>query len=354
MAPPSMDQRFDFVRRTTTRIVIGTGVEARLPELVRSLGVHAAVVVHDPALPELAARVAGLLGGARCLAAPSGGAPKTLAAAGQLAERLRAAGADRGTAIVALGGGAVTDSTGFVASIYLRGVPFVACPTTTLAVCDAALGGKNGVDHGGLKNELGTIRQPAAVVGDVAWLRSLPDALFREGFVEAVKKAAVLDAGHFARLEQLAPQLAARDDEAVLEAIEMAIAMKMSVVLGDETERDHRRWLNFGHTLGHALESHAAGALRHGECIAIGMLAECRAAGAVVPASVTARITAVLTALGAPVELPARFADLDALWSFASRDKKALGARVAMIVPNVIGAGLEVPLTREQVAQVVA
>jgi 3-dehydroquinate synthase len=303
--------------------------------------------VHDTTMAAFAERVAATLR-ARCLPVPAGEAAKQLLHVANAAERLRELGADRDTTLLGLGGGAITDFTGFLAAIWLRGVRFVACPTTTLAMCDAALGGKNGVDQGGRKNELGTIRQPDLVVADVDWLGTLPDALFREGFVEAIKKAAVLDAPNFARLELFAPRLAVRDPVAALAAIEMAVAMKMAIVVADEREHDRRRWLNFGHTIGHALESVAAGALRHGECVAIGMLAECRAAG--VPPVVSDRLAAALTALGVPTRCPPQFADPARLWSFALTDKKVRAGEVPMIVPFAIGAGRAVALTPDRLA----
>ncbi len=347
-----MDRSFEFTRRAQSRVVVGAGVESRLPELLRELGAGpgAVVVVHDRTMATLADRVAERLGGAHCLAIPTGEAAKDLDQVEAATRALRQLGADRSSTLLALGGGSVTDFTGFLASIWLRGVRFVACPTTTLALCDASLGGKNGIDVEGRKNELGTVRQPDLVVGDTDWLATLPDALWCEGFVEVVKMAAVLDAAHFAVLERLALALRARDAGAAAKAIEMAIAMKMAVVLADETERDRRRWLNFGHTIGHALETHARGALRHGECVALGMLAECRAAAATVPNAVLERLTRLLQDLGAPTAWPRAFADVEALWSLARQDKKARADVVPMIVPAVVGNGVVVELTKERLA----
>jgi 3-dehydroquinate synthase len=342
-----MDRRFELTSRCTTRLVVGADVEARLLVLLREAGATGIVVVHDAALTALAARIAAPFD-APCLPVPSGEAAKDLRQLAVAAERLRELGADRGTTLLGLGGGATTDFAGFLAAVWLRGVPFVACPTTTLAACDAALGGKNGVDLGGRKNEIGTIRQPVLVAADVAWLTTLPDAAWREGFVEAVKMAAVLDATNFARLELFAERLAARDAAAATAAIEMAAVMKMAVVQEDEREHDRRRWLNFGHTIGHAIESLAAGALRHGECVAIGMLAECRAAGA--PAAVIERLERALLALGVPTRCPPQFADATRLWPFAAMDKKARGGEVPMIVPFAIGAGRPVALTPDRLA----
>jgi 3-dehydroquinate synthase len=349
-----MDQRFTFRHAAESRVRIGPGAEAELPAAVRALGADDAVVLCDPAVAALGARLGRALGARAVLPVAGGEDCKRLTVVGQLASELLRAGASRGTALVAVGGGSIGDVVGFLASIWLRGVPLVLCPTTTLALCDAALGGKNGVDHDGLKNLLGTVRQPALVLGDTDWLTTLPDAPFREGLVEVVKKAAVLDRERFAELERLAPYLFARREPALVAAIEMAVAMKMAVVLGDEVEQDRRRWLNAGHTIGHALESLAAGALRHGECVAIGLVAECRAAADVVPAAVTARLAALLRALGVPTTLPPQFADAQALWALATKDKKVRQGRVPMVVPAAIGDGVVVDLTPARLAHALA
>lgn len=343
-----MDRRFEFVRRSTSRVVVGAGVESMLPQLVRELEPDGVVVLHDASLPELAGRIARAVGAAARLSIPGGEASKRLAIVGDLARSVRLAGASRRTVLVAVGGGTVCDLVGMVAAVLLRGVPLVLCPTTTLAMCDAALGGKNGVDHDGRKNELGTIRQPDLIAADVDWLQKLPDELFREGLVEVVKKAAVLDAERFARLEQLAPALAARDAGALIETIDMAVAMKMAIVEEDETEQHRRRWLNFGHTIGHAIESSVEGKLRHGTCVALGMLLECRAA-AVDPA-LRARLAAVLATLGLPKAIPPAYAHASSIWRMARTDKKAVRGSVPMCVPKALGECVEVELTEEKLA----
>jgi 3-dehydroquinate synthase len=258
---------------------------------------------------------------------------------------LTEAGATRGTVVVALGGGTVTDLVGFVASIHLRGVKLVLCPTTTLSQCDAAIGGKNGVNHGGLKNVLGTTRQPDLVLADTCWLDTLPDDLHREGLVEAVKAACVLDAAAFEEAERLAPALARRDAGAVEAVVARAIAVKMEVVARDENEADRRRWLNFGHTIGHAVESVSKNAVHHGRAVAMGMVAECRAAGEAVPREALSRLTALLTTLALPTAIPADHADPRRLFEIAVKDKKATRSDVPMIVPSAVGKGVVVPLT---------
>ncbi|MEZ6038605.1 MAG: 3-dehydroquinate synthase family protein [Planctomycetota bacterium] len=337
-----MDVRYEFRNVTTSRVVVGDGVEAKLPELVAELRPHGVAIAFDPVLEATANRIAAAIGTEMLLPVHGDADQKRLDVAGELATRLQHAGATRATVVLALGGGTITDLVGFVAAIWLRGVPFVSCPTTTLAMCDAALGGKNGVDLGGLKNRLGTIRQPDVIAVDPRWLTTLPDELFCEGLVEVVKKAAVLDAARFAELERLAPALRARDAGATARAIAMAVEMKMAVVQADEREGDRRRMLNAGHTIGHALEELAAGTLRHGHAVAIGLVAECRAAG--IDAAVTARVAALLAAIGAPTKMPDALRDADRLWQLARTDKKALRGAVPMCVPRAIGDGVMVDL----------
>lgn len=347
-----MDQTFSFSGAHSSRVLLGRGVSQRLPDVVAGLRPHGVVVVHDQGMARLAAEVAATLQATATVPISSDPEAKQLRAVGDLADQLHRSGATRATVIVAIGGGTVTDLVGFVASIYLRGVPFVACPTTTLAMCDAALGGKNGVDHSGLKNRLGTIRQPDAIVMDTDWLASLPDELFCEGLVEVVKKAAVLDASRFAKLEHLAPLLRARDADATERAIAAAVEMKMAVVLADEREGDRRRALNAGHTIGHAVESLAAGRLRHGTAVAMGLVAECRAAR--VDPAITARVEALLRALGAATEIPEDLRDARQLWERAKSDKKATRGDVPMCVPRALGAGEVVTLTLDSLAEALA
>jgi len=347
-----MFRRFDFSQLNRSQVACSGGAAAQLPRIVEQLEPDGVVIVHDAALTTIARYVGELLSARTLLPVHGGEAAKRLEVVDTLAERMHAAGATRATVLVAIGGGTITDLAGFLASIYLRGVPFVSCPTTTLAMCDAALGGKNGVDHCGLKNRLGTIRQPDAVVMDTDWLQTLPDEMFREGLVEVVKKASVLDAERFAELEALAPALLARDADATLRAIEMAVDMKMQVVLEDEREGDRRRALNAGHTIGHALESFADGSLRHGHAVAMGLVAECRAAD--VDANVTARVDALLRAIGVDTTIPPALRDASQLWQRAQKDKKAMRGHVPMCVPRRLGDGTIVELTEASLRKAVS
>tara|TARA_R110002096_G_scaffold136267_2_gene288715 strand:- start:2435 stop:3535 length:1101 start_codon:yes stop_codon:yes gene_type:complete len=354
-----MDLHFDLTQTQHVSVLVEAGIEARLPTLVQSMAPDGVVIIYDVALEALATRIgqslealslkAPTVGTTTLLPVGEGEAAKRLTVVGKLAEQLHAAGATRATVMVAVGGGTLTDLAGFIASIYLRGIPFVSCPTTTLAMCDAALGGKNGVDHCGLKNRLGTIRQPDAIVMDTDWLSTLPDEMFREGIVEVVKKAAVLDAKRFAELEALAPALLARDADATMKTVAMAVDMKMLVVLDDEREGDRRRALNAGHTIGHAIESLAAGAVRHGHAVAMGLIAECRAAG--VNEAITKRIADLLHAIGVDTDTPTQLRDAAKLWQLARHDKKAMRGQVPMYVPVEIGNGAIVDLTADSLAK---
>jgi len=344
-----MDLTYELNQTQRLSVHVGPGVEARLPEVVDALSPDGIVVVYDTALEDTATRIASLLGTKTTLPVVCDDAAKRLSFVEKLAEALHAADATRATVMVAIGGGTLTDLAGFVASIYLRGLPFVSCPTTTLSMCDAGLGGKNGVDFGGLKNRLGTIRQPNAIVMDTDWLQTLPDEMFVEGIVEVIKKAAVLDADRFAKLEELAPALLAREDDATMQTIAMAVDMKMTVVLEDELEGDRRRALNAGHTIGHAIESLAKGQLRHGHAVAMGMIAECHAAN--VDAAITQRIAALLHAIGVQTETPEAYRDAKQLWQLARQDKKAMRGVVPMYVPKTLGAGTITELTAESLAR---
>ncbi|MFK7738793.1 MAG: 3-dehydroquinate synthase family protein [Planctomycetota bacterium] len=347
-----MERSYTFTEQRSSSVLVAAGAEAQLPEVVASLKPDGLFVVYDEAVVAAADRIQATLSPRHTVAVPGGDSAKRLEIVGNLAEHLHRAGATRASVLLAIGGGAITDLCGFAASIFLRGIPFVSCPTTTLAMCDAALGGKNGIDHCGLKNRLGTIRQPDAIVMDTNWLATLPEDMYREGLVEVVKKAAVLDSERFAELEALAPKLMKRDAEATRRTIEMAIEMKMAVVVDDQREGDRRRALNAGHTIGHAIESSAAGSLRHGHAVAMGLLAECRAAS--VDTEIAERIGALLAAIGVATDIPENLRNGAELWQLAQRDKKAMRGSVPMFVPRRLGEGEIAELTEPMLHRAVS
>jgi 3-dehydroquinate synthase len=281
---------------------------------------------------------------------PDGDAAKTLRQAARLYQRLLACGADRSSAVVALGGGAVGDLAGFAAATYLRGVPFVQVPTTVLSMVDASIGGKVAVNLPQGKNLVGAFHQPRLVWIDVATLESLPVRERAAGLAEVVKAAAIRDAGFFADLERDAERLLALEQAALLPALERACAIKAEVVSRDEREQGLRILLNFGHTLAHAVEA-LTGYRRvlHGEAVSMGMAYAARRSEQLgcAPAGTAARLCALLTRLGLPIELPdrPRSAYLRAL----KVDKKRRDARIHYIVLRGIGRAESVPLTAAEI-----
>lgn len=177
--------------------------------------------------------------------------------------------ADRETTLIGAGGGVISDLTGYIASVYMRGISFGFVPTSLLAMVDAAIGGKNGIDVGEYKNMVGVIRQPSFILYDMAWLQSLPQNEWRNGFAEIIKHACIKDAAMFKELEQNDLNFYQRKKAALNQLVQRNALLKTRVVQKDEFEKGDRKLLNFGHTLGHALETQYE--LSHGEAISIGM-----------------------------------------------------------------------------------
>ncbi|MFQ5702239.1 MAG: 3-dehydroquinate synthase, partial [Acidobacteriota bacterium] len=236
----------------------------------------------------------------------AGEAHKTRETKQHVEDRLLEAGLGRDAAIVSVGGGVVTDLAGFTAATFLRGIPHVPVPTTLLGMVDASIGGKTGVDHPRGKNLIGAFHQPAAVFADVAHLEGLGDRQFRSGLAEAIKAAVIRDGELLDRLVSEAAGIKGRDPALLAGIIARACAIKAEVVSADEKEGDLRKILNFGHTIGHAVEKVSGYKLTHGEAISIGMAVESRIAvkrGLLAPAYAEA-IRAALEAFDLPVALP--------------------------------------------------
>ena len=260
---------------------------------------------------------------------------------GRLVDSLGAAGMDgfdRGDAVLALGGGVVGDMAGFLASIYLRGIPFVQVPTSLLAQVDSSVGGKTGVDLDQGKNLVGTFYQPRAVFIDTDVLRTLPEAEFRGGMGEVIKYGASIDADFFAFLERERPAIQRLDPAAIVPMIRRCCELKASVVERDEREGGLRRILNFGHTIGHAVEAASGYRLIHGFAVAIGMraVAELALRGGVAGAEVVAVITNMLEAYVLPTTIPPEL-DRAQIRRYLQADKKSIGGRVFFVLPEAIG-----------------
>src|SRR5207247_1521681 len=270
---------------------------------------------------------------------PEGEGAKTLEVAERCWNELLAAGLDRTSTVLALGGGAVGDVAGFAAATYMRGVNLVQLPTTVLAQVDASIGGKTAIDHPLAKNLIGAFHQPRLVIVDPAVARPLPEGEFRSGLAEIVKHGIVLDAGYFAELERDLAPLRARELGVLESIIAGSCRLKASVVERDERESELRHVLNYGHTIGHALEA-ATGYARfaHGEAVALGIVAEARLARRLGLASddTVARQERLLVAVGLPVTAEA--IDTDAVVAAIGRDKKARDGRVPFVLAPRIGA----------------
>src|SRR5438093_10299317 len=265
------------------RIVVASGALATVGPRLRELSVGArAALVSDGAVARLYGKtvMASLESAGFTVATievPEGEGAKTLAIAQHCWNELLAAGLDRTSTVLALGGGAVGDVAGFAAATYMRGMNFVQLPTTVLAQVDASIGGKTAIDHPVAKNLIGAFYQPRLVIADPATVRTLPAREFRSGLAEIVKHGVVLDAAYFAELERESAALLARDLPVLERIIGGSCRLKASVVERDELEAELRTVLNYGHTIGHALEAASGFAVyTHGEAVSLGMTAEPR------------------------------------------------------------------------------
>jgi 3-dehydroquinate synthase len=272
---------------------------------------------------------------------PPGEPSKSLDRAADLYDDLVRLRADRHTAVVALGGGVIGDLAGFVAATYARGLPLLMVPTTLLAMVDSAVGGKVGVNHPRAKNIIGAFHQPVGVWIDTEVLATLPSRQLRCGLAEVIKYGVILDPHFFSFLEENAEPIATGDPAALRRIVAQSCRLKADVVARDEREESGvRAILNFGHTIGHALESVAGYSTRmyHGEAVAIGMAAEARLAerlGWIEPATTT-RLVALIERFGLPTAIPADL-DPDALFEAMGRDKKNQRGRIRFILPRGFG-----------------
>ena len=324
---------------------VGAGLLERLPELLERAGLRGRTrIVADEAVWALhgAAVEEGLRAAGRDWAVyplAGGEENKTLAGAERMYDWLLEVGTDRGDHVVALGGGVIGDMGGFVAATFLRGIPVVQVPSTLLAQVDSSIGGKTGVDHRLGKNLIGAFHQPSLVLADTRFLRTLPPRDYRSGWAEIVKMAIILDADLFHLLEDRAEALLAFEDEAALaHAVRRSVELKGQVVGADERESGLRVILNYGHTIGHALEA-ATGYSRllHGEAVAIGMAGAGSIAnrrGLLSDAAFAAQ-TSLLERFGLPQR--ATGVRAEALLGPLSRDKKARGSTIQWVLADGIG-----------------
>ncbi|MHB1297244.1 MAG: 3-dehydroquinate synthase [Gemmatimonadaceae bacterium] len=326
-------------------IEIAPGALAALGDSVRQLfPSYRVVLISD-------SHVAGIHGGAalasfgddppRLLTFPAGERNKTRATWGTLTDEMLAAGLGRDTVVVALGGGVTGDLAGFVAATYMRGVPFVQVPTTLLAMIDAAIGGKTGVDTAAGKNLVGAFHQPSLVVVDTRALDTLPPARLREGLAEAIKHGVIADAAYFGWIATSLRQILhgdAPDDATAMHLVRRSIEIKVAIVRQDEREGGLRKVLNFGHTIAHAIEHVTAYGVPHGDAVAIGMVAEAILAERLHLAErgLADAIATVCDAAGLPVRLPDGVNPTEVV-SATRGDKKSRGGHVEYALPRALG-----------------
>ena len=322
-------------------IVVGAGALQNLPGFLRErYPDHRIAAIGDgEALRRHGARLRGVLPEETpVLEVPPGEESKSRARKERLEDALFARRLGRDTVVVGFGGGVVTDLAGFVAATYLRGVPFVACPTTLLAAVDASVGGKTGINTPHGKNLIGAIRQPAAVFADTRFLETLPEPEFLSGVAEALKMAATSDPELFDEIERSIPRLRAREAAALTRLITAAVRIKAAVVSADERESGLREVLNFGHTIGHGLENATDYALAHGAAVAVGMIAESRMAlrAGYLPPAGEDRLHSLIDSIGLPVRAPDGVERGRVLTALKS-DKKARGGTPRFVVLEDIG-----------------
>lgn len=261
---------------------------------------------------------------------PEGEQHKTLASVATLYDQFIAAGLDRQSVVIAVGGGVVGDMAGFAAASYLRGVPFIQAPTSLLAMVDASVGGKTGVDLPQGKNLVGAFKQPVAVLMDVAVLATLPSDEFRSGLAEVVKHGVIGAPRLFTQLEDEGPVN-------LLQLVADAVRVKVRVVEADPYERGVRATLNLGHTFGHAIEQVSHYQMRHGDAVAVGMVAAANMAVALGrgDAALAARIRDLLERLGLPVSVAGY--SVAAIHAAMAQDKKRSGKKLRFIIPQALG-----------------
>lgn len=286
------------------------------------------IVVVDAALTSLARR---LFRGRSIIALPVSEGQKRLCAVEQQCEKLVVLGADRRTSLIAMGGGVLGDIVGFVASIYMRGIPYYHVPTTLLAMVDSSIGGKTGVDLASGKNLVGRTYQPQAVVMDPLLLRTLPPTQFANGMAEVVKHG-VLHSPLFRWLEKNVTAIQQRRPATLQQLIVRSVAVKAGIVEMDETEQQERMLLNLGHTFGHAIEQVSHYRIPHGQAVAYGLAM----VSAYTNMPERARLLWLLEQFGLQVELPQTF-NRAAIVRAMLADKKHIGKTITLVVPETLG-----------------
>ena len=315
-------------------------VEARhgIPLEDRSIYIISDSNCHDLLAIDLEAMLSRQGLNVQCIPFTQGEQSKNLSTVEALCRKLVKKGADRTSLIIALGGGVTGDIAGFVASIYMRGVPLVQIPTTLLAQVDSSVGGKTGVDLPEGKNLVGTFYQPGLVLADIGVLATLPQDELKNGLAEVVKYGAIWDEEFFAFLEAHAGDCLGLEPDIIAQVVRRSCEIKAEVVSRDEQEGGLRRILNFGHTIGHAIEAASNFTISHGQAVAIGMVAAARLSHqkGYLDAHEATRLKRLLQDLGLPTELPRGMSPQE-ITSLIKYDKKARRGRVHFVLLKHLG-----------------
>jgi 3-dehydroquinate synthase len=275
---------------------------------------------------------------AELIAFPAGESSKNIAAILDIADQLLKLGADRGTCLIALGGGVAGDMVGFIASVYMRGVPYLQIPTTLVAQVDSAIGGKTAIDLPAGKNLLGTFYQPAAVFADLNFLETLPANEFDNGLAEIIKYAIIDDEKMFHLLEENMENVRQKDPALLVKIVENCCRIKKSIVEIDEREQGLRRILNYGHTLGHALEAVSGYKMSHGEGVGMGMIAAARISVKMkyLEECEASRIEELIRTANLPTKIPATL-PTEEIIARLQVDKKKRGDTIHFVLLKKIG-----------------
>lgn len=328
---------------SSTDILVDAGVLADIASHTKSSGYDRVVLLADAGIRPIVDQIAAALPGVLRIDVKSGDASKSLAETERITGRMLDAGCTRNTLMVCVGGGMLTDLGGFVASVFMRGIHCVLVPTTLLGMADAAIGGKTAVNAAGRKNMIGTITHPRMVIADTGLLQGLPEPQLCEGLVEIIKIAAITDRPFFEWLEENIAGILKRDKNMIDDCVVRSIEAKVKIVEADTHDRDVRLLLNFGHTVGHAIEALSNYTMSHGNAVSIGMVAEMKLTGM----KEADRVIALLKAVKAPIDVP-KGSDAKKLWETMQNDKKNERGAVRMAVPVHLGEGAVHELTEKK------
>jgi 3-dehydroquinate synthase len=322
-------------------VYVEPGALGRLEELVRQhLPGRRVAMIADATVHELyrAGRLGTATWSGETLTVPPGEQSKSRDTWASLTDELLERRFGRDSGVIALGGGVTGDLTGFVAATYMRGLPYLQVPTTLLAMLDASVGGKTGVDLPQGKNLVGAFHPPAAVIADPLTLATLPEREYRGGLAEAVKHGLIADRDYFEWIETHTSALMRRDPDTVSRLVRRSVEIKAEVVTEDEREAGRRAILNAGHTVAHALEQTSNYGLPHGEAVALGLVVECELAEQlkIAPAGLRSRVAALLETVGLPSHLP-RPLDPAAVLESMAGDKKNRAGSIHFALPSGVG-----------------